>query len=64
MKKIQLTDGLPADIRPKEQSDQVNQLFQELKKCCKNSGLSYVEMNKALYLTDKGLYEATITCRH
>lgn len=63
MKKIQLADGLPADIRAKEQSSEVNELTKEIQKICKNSGLSYVEMNKALYLADKGLYEKVIMNR-
>ncbi len=63
MKKIQLVDGLPTEIRTKEQSSEVNKLVKELQRICKNSGLSYVEMNKALYLADKGLYFGTIATR-
>lgn len=64
MKKIQLTDGLPTNIRKEEQSDEVNELVSKIEECCKNSELSYWEINKALYLVDKELYLKTITRRH
>lgn len=56
MKKIQLSDGQPSNIERREQSNQGNTLTDEIKNICKESGLSYVEVNKALYLADKELY--------
>lgn len=56
MKKIQLTDGMPSDIRRQEQIGKTVELIDEIKNVCKKSGLSYVEVNKALYLADKELY--------
>ncbi|HAP2802733.1 TPA: hypothetical protein KL279_002103 [Enterococcus faecalis] len=56
MKRIQLTDGMPSDIRRKEQSKQVNELADKIKDICSKSNLSYKEKNKALYLADKELY--------
>lgn len=56
MKRIQLTDGMPSDIRRKEQSKQVNELADKIKDICLKSKLSYKEKNKALYLADKELY--------
>lgn len=56
MKKIQLSDGMPSDIRRNEVSTKVKELLDNTKKLCKESELSYVEINKALYLADKELY--------
>ncbi len=56
MKKIQLSDGMPSDIRRNEVSAKVKELLDNTKKLCKESELSYVEINKALYLADKELY--------
>lgn len=56
MKRIQLTDGMPSDIRRKEQSKQVNELADNIKDICSKSNLRYKEKNKALYLADKELY--------
>lgn len=61
MKKIHLTDGLPSDITMKDQSEEVKELTQNILKLSLESGLSYKEMNKALYLADKGLYESAIS---
>lgn len=63
MKRIQLTDGLPSDIRRKEQSKQVNELVDKIKAICEKSELSYREKNKALYLADKELYIETIKAK-
>ena len=57
MKKIQLSDGMPSDIRRNEVSTKVKELLDNTKKLCKESELSYVEINKALYLADKELME-------
>ena len=56
MKKIQLSDGMPNDIRRTEISTKAKELLDNTKKLCVESDLSYVEINKALYLADKELY--------
>ncbi|WP_413538712.1 hypothetical protein [Enterococcus malodoratus] len=61
MKKIQLSDGAPSDIRRTEVSQKTKELMDNTKKLCKKSGLSYVEINKALYLADKELYMEKIS---
>ena len=61
MKKIQLSDGMPSDIRRTEIAQRVKDLLDNTKKICKESGLSYVEINKALYLADKELYMQKIS---
>ena len=49
-------DGMPNDILPSELSEQGKTLLDQIKKLAKESKLSYVEINKALYLADKELY--------
>ncbi|MDT2599448.1 hypothetical protein P7D85_06650 [Enterococcus hulanensis] len=61
MKKIQLSDGMPSDIRRTEIAQKVKDLLDNTKKLCEESGLSYVEINKALYLADKELYMEKIS---
>ncbi|MFS0952425.1 hypothetical protein ACFC3A_12475 [Enterococcus thailandicus] len=61
MKKIQLSDGMPSDIQKSEVPEKVKDLIGATKKLCKDSGLSYVEINKALYLADKELYMEKIS---
>ncbi|WP_277585869.1 hypothetical protein [Psychrobacillus antarcticus] len=61
MKKIQLTDGLPVDIKKAIQSVPVRKLTEDIISISQQSGLNYTEINKALYLADKGLYEKVIT---
>lgn len=61
MKKIQLSDGMPSDIRRNEVSAKVKELLDNTKELCKESELSYVEINKALYLADKELYMEKIS---
>lgn len=56
MKKIQLTDGLPSSISAREQGTGVTLLSKKIEEICNESGLSYVCVNKALYLADKELY--------
>ncbi|MBX8938521.1 hypothetical protein [Enterococcus gilvus] len=61
MKKIQLSDGAPSDIRRAEITQKVKDLLDNTKKLCEESGLSYIEINKALYLADKELYMEKIS---
>lgn len=56
MKKIQLSDGMPNDILLSELSEQGKTLLDQIKRLAKESKLSYVEINKALYLADEELY--------
>ncbi|MGM0183385.1 hypothetical protein IGK74_002350 [Enterococcus sp. AZ150] len=60
MKKIQLTEGMPTTIDKNSISDKTKSLLSEIKKNCAESGLSYVEINKALYLADTELYTELI----
>ncbi len=61
MKKIQLSDGMPSDIRRTDITQKAKELLDNTKKLCEESGLSYVEINKALYLADKELYMEKIS---
>lgn len=56
MKKIQLSDGMSSSIRRTEAGEETRTLTDEICNLCKGSKLSYVEINKALYLADKELY--------
>ncbi|MDT2399192.1 hypothetical protein ABQD97_06150 [Enterococcus avium] len=56
MKKIQLSDGMPNSISKNELTPATNELLERIEELCKESELSYVEINKALYLADKELY--------
>lgn len=56
MKKIQLSDGMPTDIQRRNLNANNIELLEKVKKLCVDSDLSYVEINKALYLADKELY--------
>ncbi|WP_251867587.1 hypothetical protein [Enterococcus malodoratus] len=56
MKKIQLSDGMPTDIQRQNLNVNNIELLEKVKKLCVESDLSYVEINKALYLADKELY--------
>lgn len=60
MKKIQLTDGMPVSIRREDQERKIIELLEKIKDACNQSGLSYVDTNKALYLADKELYQEKI----
>lgn len=60
MKKIQLSNGMPSSIRRTEVKEKTKTLTDEIRQLCEESKLSYVEMNKALYLADKELYTETI----
>lgn len=60
MKRIQLSDGQPTDICKVNESNEVVELTNHIIQVCKESGLSYVDVNKALYLADKELYLETI----
>lgn len=61
MKKIQLSDGMPNDISRQEVTKAVKSLTDKIKDLCKESELSYVQINKALYLSDKELYMEKIS---
>ncbi len=61
MKKIQLSDGMPNSISKNELTPVTNELLERIEELCKESGLSYVEINKALYLADKELYMEKIS---
>lgn len=56
MKRIHLSEGQPNDITSKDLRKETYELFSALMTMADKSGLSYVEINKALYLADKGLY--------
>nr|DAZ32014.1 MAG TPA: hypothetical protein [Caudoviricetes sp.] len=56
MKKIQLSDGMPNSISKNELTPATNELLERIEELCEESELSYVEINKALYLADKELY--------
>lgn len=60
MKRIQLSDGQPTDIRKRDESKEVVELTENIIKVCRESGLSYADVNKALYLADKELYFGVI----
>ncbi|MDT2419473.1 hypothetical protein P7D58_15835 [Enterococcus avium] len=61
MKKIQLSDGMPNNISKNELTPATNELLERIEELCKESELSYVEINKALYLADKELYMEKIS---
>lgn len=61
MKKIQLSDGMPNDVSRQEVTRGVKSLTDKIKELCKESELSYVQINKALYLSDKELYMEKIS---
>ncbi|WP_270692946.1 hypothetical protein [Enterococcus malodoratus] len=61
MKKIQLSDGMPNSISKNELTPATNELLERIEELCKESELSYVEINKALYLADKELYMEKIS---
>lgn len=56
MKKIQLSDGMANSISKNELTPATNELLERIEELCKESELSYVEINKALHLADKELY--------
>lgn len=60
LKKVELSDGQPSSINRALTSKESNELADEIKELCKAKGLSYVEINKALYLADTELYMETI----
>lgn len=61
MKKIQLSDGMSNNISKNELTPATNELLERIEELCKESELSYVEINKALYLADKELYMEKIS---
>lgn len=60
MKKIHLADGLPTAIEKNIQKKGTQELLLRIVEACEKSNLSYVEINKALYLADKEFYEKRI----
>ena len=60
MKRIQLSDGMPSNVRRIELRAKTIELLEAIKTECKKSGLSYVEMNKALHMADEELYISVI----
>lgn len=60
MKKIQLTDGQPCFIDRKNVKRETITLLEKVMNECLKSGLSYIEVNKALYLADSELYKKII----
>ncbi|MCB4341143.1 MULTISPECIES: hypothetical protein [Bacillus] len=60
MKRIQLTDGMPSTITKNELKQETLELLKAVIKECSKSGLSYVEINKALHLADEELYKNVI----
>lgn len=61
MKKIQLSDGMPNSISKNELTPATNELLERIEELCKESGLTYVQINEALYLADKELYMEKIS---
>ncbi|MDA7025023.1 hypothetical protein PJ311_00175 [Bacillus sp. CLL-7-23] len=60
MKRIQLTDGMPSSFNKNTLKQETLELLKLVIKECLNSGLSYVEINKALHLADEELYKSVI----
>ncbi|WP_144505442.1 hypothetical protein [Bacillus mycoides] len=60
MKRIQLTDGSPTSVRREDLKSRTVELLVEIKARCLSSGLSYVEVNKALHVVDEELYKDVI----
>ncbi|MEK5096693.1 hypothetical protein [Bacillus sp. FSL W8-0848] len=60
MRRIQLTDGMPSNITKNELKQETLELLKAVIKECSKSGLSYVEINKALHLADEELYKSVI----
>lgn len=56
MRQIKLTDGLPTNIRKEDLSTNTLILVNKIINSSIESGLSYVEINKALHLVDEELY--------
>ncbi|PGM88005.1 hypothetical protein [Bacillus cereus] len=62
MKKIQLTDGMPTNVKRVDLKPKTIELLEKIKEECTKSDLSYVEMNKALHVADEELYISVINC--
>ncbi|USK43749.1 hypothetical protein [Cytobacillus oceanisediminis] len=60
LKKIQLSDGMPVSISKNELKSETSNLLCDIKALCAKSGLSYVEVNKALHLADEELYRFVV----
>ncbi|MDT0163861.1 hypothetical protein [Bacillus sp. AG4(2022)] len=61
MKKIQLSDGMPSSISRAGMKPETLQLLEVIRYRCVESGLSYVEINKALHQADEELYRKVIS---
>lgn len=61
LKKVELSDGQPSSIDRSLASKKSVELADEIKELCKSKGMSYVEINKALYLADTELCIETIS---
>lgn len=60
MKKIQLTDGMPTSVKKEDLKKDKENLLVKIKEECLKSRLSYVEVNKAIYLADKEFYKSVV----
>ncbi|MDA2567380.1 hypothetical protein PDQ34_26015 [Bacillus cereus] len=60
MRRIQLTDGIPLSVRREDLKSRTVDLLLKVKEECSKSGLSYVEVNKALHVADEELYRRVI----
>ncbi|MFD9627707.1 hypothetical protein [Peribacillus muralis] len=60
MKRINLSDGMPSSFKKNDLKLETQELVNKLQKECVNSGLSYVEINKALHIADEELYKSVI----
>lgn len=59
MRKIQLVEGV-SGITKRNVKPETETLMKSIVEKCSKSGLSYVEINKALYLADGELYKTII----
>ena len=60
MKKIQLSDGMPASVRRGDLRLKTIELLEIIKEACTKSDLSYIEVNKALHVADEELYKSVV----
>ncbi|MDT2830878.1 hypothetical protein P7H62_06230 [Vagococcus carniphilus] len=61
LKRVELSDGQPTSIDRNLASKRSKELADEIKELCKSKGVSYVEINKALYIADTELCIETIS---
>lgn len=60
MKRIQLSDGMPTTVERSVLKEGTRKLLDAVLEVCETSGLSYVEINKALHIADEELYREVI----